>query len=108
MVPFANKTKENIILMSITMSGFLKSHYQKPFLPHLLRHLFYTFLFAIMIALSFKVMMNKSFWDSLRREKCCCSTIRSVGNRSGKMSAHERPVIEHKVTTEVTDLKRGV
>ena len=47
------------------MSSYFKSMDQKPFLPHLLRHLFYTLIFAVIIAILFTLVVNKSFWDSL-------------------------------------------
>jgi sensor histidine kinase YesM len=47
------------------MSTYFKSMDQKPFLPHLFRSLFYTLIFAVIIALFFKLVMNRSFWESL-------------------------------------------
>ncbi|MBN1849778.1 MAG: histidine kinase [Deltaproteobacteria bacterium] len=47
------------------MNDYFKSMDQKPFLPHLFHHLFYTFIFAVIIALFFKFIVNRTFWDSL-------------------------------------------
>ena len=57
------------------MNYYSKSHYQKPFLPLLLHHLFYTMIFAVVIAIFFTLILNKPFGDSLIMSSCISLSV---------------------------------